>query len=268
MAGRLEGKIALITGAASGIGLGAVELFVAEGACVVAADMQDEKGAMLQQRFPETVRYIHCNVTQEADIARAVALADSQFGGLDILFNNAGHGGSTTGVADMDADGWDATFALLVDNEAGVLHRVVGLFAARGYNIESLTVAETDRRAHTSRITVVTRGAPHVLDQIEAQLQKVVSVRRVQDVTRDPNGVERELALVKVRGTGGDRVEALRVSDIFRAKVIDTTSESFVFEITGAPNKIDSFVELMRPLGLVELSRTGVLSIERGPEAM
>jgi acetolactate synthase-1/3 small subunit len=161
-----------------------------------------------------------------------------------------------------------ATFALLVDNEAGVLHRVVGLFAARGYNIESLTVAETDRRAHTSRITVVTRGAPHVLDQIEAQLQKVVSVRRVQDVTRDPNGVERELALVKVRGTGGDRVEALRVSDIFRAKVIDTTSESFVFEITGAPTKIDSFVELMRPLGLVELSRTGVLSIERGPEAM
>ena len=133
-----------------------------------------------------------------------------------------------------------ATFALLVDNEAGVLHRVVGLFAARGYNIDSLTVAETDRRAHTSRITIVTRGAPHV----------------------------RELALVKVRGTGTDRVEALRVSDIFRAKVIDTTSESFVFEITGAPNKIDSFVELMRPLGLVELSRTGVLSIERGAEGM
>jgi acetolactate synthase I/III small subunit len=161
-----------------------------------------------------------------------------------------------------------ATFALLVDNEAGVLHRVVGLFAARGYNIESLTVAETDRKAHTSRITVVTRGAPHVLEQIEAQLEKVVSVRRVHDVTRDPNGVERELALIKVRGTGGDRVEALRVAEIFRAKVIDTTSTSFVFEITGAPGKIDSFVELMRPLGLVELSRTGVLSIERGAEGM
>ena len=161
-----------------------------------------------------------------------------------------------------------ATFAILVDNEPGVLHRLVGLFAARGYNIESLTVAETDRRAHTSRITIVTRGAPHVLEQIEAQLRKVVSVRRVHDVTRDPNGVERELALVKVRGTGTERVEALRVAEIFRAKVIDTTPESFVFEITGGPTKIDSFVELMRPLGLVELSRTGVLSIERGAEGM
>ena len=161
-----------------------------------------------------------------------------------------------------------ATFALLVDNEPGVLHRVVGLFAGRGSNIESLTVAETDRRAHTSRITIVTRGAPHVLEQIEAQLRKVVSVRRVHDVTRDPNGVERELALVKVRGAGTERVEALRVAEIFRAKVIDTTSESFVFEITGSPSKIDSFVELMRPLGLVELSRTGVLSIERGAEGM
>jgi NAD(P)-dependent dehydrogenase (short-subunit alcohol dehydrogenase family) len=132
MAGRLEGKIALITGAASGIGLGAVELFVAEGACVVAADMQDEKGAMLQQRFPETVRYIHCDVTQEADIARAVALADSQFGGLDILFNNAGHGGSTTGVADMDADGWDATFALLVKGPAMGMKHAVPLMLKRG----------------------------------------------------------------------------------------------------------------------------------------
>jgi acetolactate synthase I/III small subunit len=157
-----------------------------------------------------------------------------------------------------------ATFAVLVDNEPGVLHRVVGLFAARGYNIESLTVAETDRNAHTSRITIVTRGTPQVLAQIEAQLEKMVSTRHVQDVTRDPNGLERELALVKVRGTGVDRVEALRVSDIFRAKVIDTTHESFVFELTGAPSKIDRFVDLMRPLGLVEVSRTGVLSIQRG----
>ncbi len=161
-----------------------------------------------------------------------------------------------------------ATFAILVDNEPGVLHRLVGLFAARGYNIESLTVAETDRRAHTSRVTIVTRGAPHVLMQIEAQLEKMVATRHVQDVTRDPNGLERELALVKVKGTGSDRVEALRVSDIFRAKVIDTTHESFVFELTGAPSKIDSFVDLMRPLGLVELSRTGVLSITRGAQAM
>jgi acetolactate synthase I/III small subunit len=161
-----------------------------------------------------------------------------------------------------------ATFALLVDNEPGVLHRVVGLFAARGYNIESLTVAETDAAAQRSRITVVTRGTRHVLDQIEAQLKKVVAVRRVHDVTADPNGVQRELALVKVRGAGAERVEALRVSDIFRARVIDTTAESFVFEVTGAPAKIDSFIELMRPLGLVELSRTGVLSIDRGAAGM
>ena len=157
-----------------------------------------------------------------------------------------------------------ATFAVLVDNEPGVLHRLVGLFAARGYNIESLTVAETDRRAHTSRVTIVTRGTPQVLGQIEAQLEKMVSTRHVQDVSRDPNGLERELALVKVRGSGADRVEVLRVSEIFRAKVIDTTHESFVFEVTGASAKIDSFVELMRPLGLVEVSRTGVLSIQRG----
>jgi acetolactate synthase-1/3 small subunit len=161
-----------------------------------------------------------------------------------------------------------ATFAVLVDNEPGVLHRLVGLFAARGYNIESLTVAETDRRAHTSRVTIVTRGTPHVLAQIEAQLTKMVSTRHVQDVTRDPNGLERELALVKVKGTGADRMEALRVADIFRAKVIDTTHESFVFELTGAPSKIDKFTDLMRPLGLVEVSRTGVLSIQRGVEVL
>jgi acetolactate synthase I/III small subunit len=159
-----------------------------------------------------------------------------------------------------------ATFAVLVDNEPGVLHRVVGLFAARGYNIDSLTVAETDHKAHTSRITIVTLGTPQVLAQIEAQLQKMVSTRHVQDVTRDPNGIERELALVKVKGTGAERVEALRVSDIFRAKVIDTTHESFVFELTGASAKVDKFVDLMRPLGLVEVSRTGVLSLSRGVE--
>lgn len=157
-----------------------------------------------------------------------------------------------------------ATFAVLVDNEPGVLHRLVGLFAARGYNIESLTVAETDRRSHTSRVTIVTRGTAAVLAQIEAQLEKMVSTRHVQDVTRDPNGLERELALVKVRGAGTERVEALRVSEIFRARVLDTTSESFVFEVTGAPSKIDGFIELMRPLGLTEVSRTGVLSIQRG----
>ncbi len=158
------------------------------------------------------------------------------------------------------------TLAVLVDNEPGVLARVVGLFSARGYNIESLTVAETDKTSHASRITIVTSGQPIILDQIRAQLERIVSVRRVIDVTNDPAGVERELALVKVRSKGPERIEALRVSEIFRAKVIDTTLESFIFEITGASSKIDSFVELMRPLGLVEVSRTGVLSIHRGAD--
>ena len=161
-----------------------------------------------------------------------------------------------------------ATFAVVVDNEPGVLHRVVGLFAARGYNIESLTVAETDRRAHTSRITIVTSGTLEVLEQIRAQLEKMVSAREVHDVTRDPLGLERELALIKVQGRGAERMEALRLADIFRARVIDTSHESFVFELTGAPSKIDKFVNLMRPLGLVELSRTGVLSLSRGTEAV
>ena len=158
------------------------------------------------------------------------------------------------------------TYAVLVDNEPGVLARVVGLFAARGYNIESLTVAETDTQHHVSRITIVTSGTALILDQIRAQLERMVSVREVHDVSRDPAGVERELALIKVRGVGAERVEALRVADIFRARVIDTTHESFVFEVTGASSKIDKFVDLMRPLGLVELSRTGVLSITRGVE--
>ncbi len=159
-----------------------------------------------------------------------------------------------------------ATFAVLVDNEPGVLHRVVGVFSARGYNIESLTVAETDHAEHASRITVVTRGMPHTLAQIRAQVEKLVCVRAVVDVGGDPRCTERELALVKVKGTGAERVEALRVSEIFRARVIDTTHESFVFEVTGASDKIDSFEALMRPLGLVEVSRTGVLSILRGAE--
>ena len=159
-----------------------------------------------------------------------------------------------------------ATFAVIVDNEPGVLHRVVGLFAARGYNIESLTVAETDHAVHTSRITIVTRGAPQVLEQIRAQLERMVQTRQVQDLGRDPDAVERELALVKVKGAGADRVEALRVAEIFRARVIDTTAQSFVFELTGSPSKIDKFEALMRPLGLTEVSRTGVLSIRRGAE--
>ena len=160
------------------------------------------------------------------------------------------------------------TIAVLVDNEAGVLARVVGLFSGRGYNIESLTVAEVDPTAHTSRITIVTSGTPEVLEQIRAQLGRLIPVQRVVDWTIDKPGIEREMALVKVAGTGEKRVESLRMADAFRARPVDTTHTSFVFEITGAPGKIDSFIDLMRPLGLVEVSRTGVVAISRGPEAM
>ena len=160
------------------------------------------------------------------------------------------------------------TIAVLVDNEAGVLARVVGLFSGRGYNIESLTVAEVDHAAHTSRVTIVTSGTPEVIEQIEAQLRRLVPVHRVVNWTLEKPGIERELALVKVAGTGDKRVEALRIADAFRARPIDTTHISFVFEITGAPSKIDNFVDLMRPLGLVDVSRTGVAAISRGPEAM
>ncbi|MGA7675267.1 MAG: acetolactate synthase small subunit [Rhizomicrobium sp.] len=160
------------------------------------------------------------------------------------------------------------TIAVLVDNEAGVLARVVGLFSGRGYNIESLTVAEVDPTAHTSRITIVTSGTPEVLEQIRAQLARIVPVHHVVDWTIDKPGIEREMALVKVAGTGERRVEALRMADAFRARPVDTTHTSFIFEITGAPGKLDSFIDLMRPLGLVEVSRTGVAAISRGPEAM
>lgn len=160
------------------------------------------------------------------------------------------------------------TMAVLVDNEAGVLARVIGLFSGRGYNIESLTVAEVDQAEHTSRITVVTTGTPMVIEQIKAQLDRIVPVHKVVDLTTETNAIEREMAMVKVAGTGEKRVEALRLSDAFRARVIDTTHTSFVFEVTGTPEKIDAFIGLMRPLGLVDVSRTGVVAIARGPEAM
>jgi acetolactate synthase-1/3 small subunit len=160
------------------------------------------------------------------------------------------------------------TLTVLVDNEAGVLARVVGLFSGRGYNIESLTVAEVDPMARTSRITIVTSGTPDVIEQIEAQLRRLVPTHKVTNWTSADTGIEREMALVKVSGTGEKRVEALRMADAFRARPVDTTHSSFVFEITGSPHKIDSFVDLMRPLGLVDVSRTGVAAISRGPEAM
>ena len=158
------------------------------------------------------------------------------------------------------------TLAVVVDNEAGVLARVIGLFSGRGYNIESLTVAEIDHTGHRSRITVVTTGTPAVIEQIKAQLGRIVPVHEVHDLTTEGPSVERELALFKVSGTGDKRVEALRLADIFRANVVDSALHSFVFEITGVPEKIDAFAELMRPLGLSEVARTGVAALSRGKD--
>ena len=160
------------------------------------------------------------------------------------------------------------TLSVLVDNEPGVLARVIGLFSGRGYNIDSLTISETEHEKQLSRITIVTTGTPMVIEQIKNQLERLVPVHRVIDVTVGGKSIERELAMVKVRGTGERRVEALRLSDAFRARVIDATTESFVFELTGKSDKIDQFVGLMLPLGLVEVSRTGIVAITRGPEAM
>ncbi|HLN07885.1 MAG TPA: acetolactate synthase small subunit [Xanthobacteraceae bacterium] len=158
--------------------------------------------------------------------------------------------------------------SILVDNEPGVLARVIGLFSGRGYNIDSLTVSETEHQNHVSRITIATTGTPMVIEQIKHQLERLVPVHKVVDMTVEGRAIARELAMVKVRGTGDKRVEALRLSDAFRARVIDATVESFVFEITGKPDKIDQFVDLMRPLGLVEVSRTGIAAISRGPQEM
>lgn len=153
---------------------------------------------------------------------------------------------------------------LTVDNEAGILAKIAGLFTARGYNIDSLTVAEVDHTGHRSRITIVTRGTPAVIDQIEAQLSRMVPVHEVHDLTMEGPSVQRELALLKVAGKGAARVEALQLAEIFRANVVDSTLESFVFEMTGTPDKIDAFAELMRPLGLLEIARTGVAGLKRG----
>jgi acetolactate synthase-1/3 small subunit len=156
------------------------------------------------------------------------------------------------------------TIAVLVDNEPGILARVVGLFSGRGYNIDSLTVAEVEKKQSRSRITVVTSGTPMIIEQIKAQLSRLVPVHKVHDLTAEGPHVERELALVKLVGTGPNRVESLRLADIFRAKVVDSTTESFVFELTGSTEKIDAFINLMEPLGLAEVSRTGVVAISRG----
>jgi acetolactate synthase-1/3 small subunit len=157
------------------------------------------------------------------------------------------------------------TIAVLVDNEPGILARVVGLFSGRGYNIESLTVAEVDRAHGLSRITVVTSGTRMIIEQIKAQLSRLVPVHKIHDLTDEGPFVEREMALIKVAGKGESRIESLRLADIFRARVVDSTTESFVFEMTGSSEKLSAFITLMEPLGLVEISRTGAAAISRGP---
>jgi acetolactate synthase-1/3 small subunit len=157
-----------------------------------------------------------------------------------------------------------ATIAVLVENESGVLARVIGLFSGRGYNIDSLTVAPVDAEGRLSRITVVTSGTEMVIEQIKAQLDRLVPVHKVSDLTLEGPHLTRELALIKVVGQGDHRVEALRLADAFRARVVDATTESFVFEMTGNAEKIDAFLALMRPLGLAEVSRTGAVAIARG----
>lgn len=160
------------------------------------------------------------------------------------------------------------TLSIVVDNEPGVLARVIGLFSGRGYNIESLTVSETEHEAHVSRITIVTSGTAMVLEQIRAQLERLVPVHSVADLTVIGNAIERELALIKVAGEGEHRVEALRLADAFRARVVDASNKSFVFELTGKTRKVDQFITLMQPLGLIEVVRTGIAAISRGPEAV
>lgn len=156
------------------------------------------------------------------------------------------------------------TLSVTVDNEAGILARIAGLFSARGYNIESLTVADVSEDRSVSRITIVTAGTPAVIEQVVAQLDRLIPVHSVVDLTARGPHVERELALVKVAGTGDHRIEALRLAEVYRARVVDSTTSSFVFEVTGAGEKIDKFVELMREVGLVEHARTGVAAIARG----
>jgi acetolactate synthase-1/3 small subunit len=160
------------------------------------------------------------------------------------------------------------TISVLVENEPGVLARVIGLFSGRGYNIESLTVAEVEHERARSRITVVTSGTPMVIEQIKAQLDRLVPVHTVNDLTQGGPHIERELALIKVVSGGEKRVESLRIADIFRARVVDSTTESFVFELTGSTEKLEAFIRLMVPLGLAEVSRTGVVAIARGAEVL
>ena len=160
------------------------------------------------------------------------------------------------------------TLSVTVSNEPGVLARIAGMFTARGYNIESLTVADITEDDSISRITIVTTGTPAVIEQVVAQLDRLVPVHKVTDLTVLGPHIERELALVKVAGSGDHRVEALRLAEVYRAHVVDATTSSFVFEVTGNSEKIDKFIELMSEIGLTEVARTGIVAMARGREAI
>ena len=160
------------------------------------------------------------------------------------------------------------TLSVLVDNEPGVLARVIGLFSGRGYNIDSLTVSETEHQKHVSRITIVTRGTPMVIEQIKHQLERLIPIHRVIDVTLAGPSIEHELAMIKVRGTGDQRAEALRIANDFDARVVDDTTQSFIFEVTGSTEKIERCIAQLLPFGLIEVSRSGIVAITRGPDGM
>jgi acetolactate synthase-1/3 small subunit len=189
------------------------------------------------------------------------------FKGKEMSALNIKQGTSSHSAYDLrssDSDNIEThTLAVVVDNESGVLARVIGLFSGRGYNIESLTVAEFDHEGRRSRITIVTTGTPRVIEQIKAELGRMVPVYQVNDLTVEGPSVERELAIFKVKGLGEIRAEAMRTAEIYRAKVVDSTIDSYTFELTGKSTKIDAFAEMMRPLGLKEIARTGVIALKR-----
>ena len=154
--------------------------------------------------------------------------------------------------------------SVLVDNEAGALARVVSMFSARGFNIDTLTVAQVETDENLSRITITTSSTDKVIEQVKAQLERLVPVHKVVDLGMEGTFVSRELVFAKVKCRGEKRLEALRTADIFRAKVVDSTKESFIFELTGSSDKLDAFITLMKDLGLVEVARTGAVAISRG----
>jgi acetolactate synthase I/III small subunit len=156
------------------------------------------------------------------------------------------------------------TIAVLVENKFGVLSRVAGLFSARGYNIESLSVGET-LDPSVSRMTLVVRGDAFVVEQVIKQLHKLIDVIKVTDLSEE-NHVEREMLLLKVNAEPASRAEILRVGDIFRAKVVDVTPNTYTLEVTGEESKIEAIIDLLRPFGIQEVVRTGKVAIARGPK--